>query len=274
MCGSCHNGNNACPPSTLPETMDSFNPLREEVHQVKNAGENPVEHTFDKGYWERHWEELREAGQEATGAGPGNPYIARETAELPPGTALDAGCGEGVEAEWLAAQGWDVVGADISAAALSEASARTAARPLRGSVRWVEADLTSWEPEQQFDLVMTSYAHPAMPHLEFYRRLSAWVAPGGTLLIVGHLHGGSPASEQDGAHDQHAEHHRSAPHADQQHSEHPPVEATVDLASIVAGFDSPEWTILTAEEQTRTFEAPGGGHGKVLHDVIVKAARR
>jgi hypothetical protein len=78
--------------------MDSFNPLREEVHQVKNAGENPVEHTFDKGYWERHWEELREAGQEATGAGPGNPYIARETAELPPGTALDAGCGEGVEA--------------------------------------------------------------------------------------------------------------------------------------------------------------------------------
>ena len=220
------------------------------------GGNNPVEHTFDKGYWERHWEE-RDAGQGAE-ASPGNPYVARETADLIPGTALDAGCGEGVEAQWLATQGWKVVGADISAAALSEASARTTARPLTGSgsVTWVEADLTSWQPEQPFDLVMTSYAHPSMPHLEFYRRVAAWVAPGGTLLIVGHLHG---------QHQEHSQH--------QGHSQHPPAEATVDLAAIAAEFDSPEWEIRTAEERTRTLEAPDGGHGVELHDVVVKAVR-
>lgn len=236
---------------------------------MNHAGGNHREHSFDKAYWERHWEELREAGSAAEPS-PGNPYLERETAGLPPGTALDAGCGEGIEAQWLAARGWDVVGTDISAAALAEASARTAARPLQGSATWVEADLTSWAPGRQFDLVMTNYAHPAMPHLEFYRRLAGWVAPGGALLIVGHLHGGSPAGGQggghDGAHQQHSEH--------RQHSAHPPVEATVDLAAIVAGFDTPEWEIVTAEEQTRTLHAPDAGHDKVLHDVVVKAVRR
>jgi hypothetical protein len=51
----------------------------------------------------------------------------------------------------------------------------------------VEADLTSWEPGRQFELVATSYAHPAMPQLAFYARISGWVAPAGRLLIVGHL---------------------------------------------------------------------------------------
>ena len=70
---------------------------------------------------------------------------------------------------------------------------------------WVEADLTSWEPERRFDLVTTHYAHPAMPQLAFDERISEWVAPGGTLLIIGHLH--DPASTG--------------------HGHHPPAEATV-----------------------------------------------
>ena len=35
---------------------------------------------------------------------------------------------------------------------------------------------------------MTHYAHPAIPQLAFYERIVKWVAPGGTLLVVAHLH--------------------------------------------------------------------------------------
>ena len=101
-----------------------------------------------------------------------------------PGTALDAGCGEGAEALWLASRGWHVTAADIAAEALARAASRAAAQtPASGLVRWVEADLTTWAPETQFDLVTTNYAHPAMPQLAFYQRIAEWVAPGGTLCL-------------------------------------------------------------------------------------------
>jgi hypothetical protein len=48
-------------------------------------------------------------------------------------------------------------------------------------VHWVEADLSTWQPDARYDLVTTHYAHPAMPQLD-------WDAPAGTLLIVDHLH--------------------------------------------------------------------------------------
>jgi hypothetical protein len=41
----------------------------------------------------------------------------------------------------------------------------------------MEADLTTWEPDGQFDLVVTTFAHPAMPQLAFYERIAEWVAP-------------------------------------------------------------------------------------------------
>lgn len=245
---------------------------------MENAGEShPEEHTsngqhaFDKEYWERHWQER---GQERAGAAPEespqpappNPHVMRETARLAPGTALDAGCGTGAEALWLAERGWQVVGADISAAALAQASAQAAALPVTrsaaGSVTWIEADLVSWDPEKKFDLVVTSYAHPAIPQLAFYRRLSEWVAPGGTLLIVGHLHSHSPA----GRHETSAQH----GHAGQ----HPPVEATADRAGITAQLDPAVWKILTAEEQSSTPPGYRGGDAPVLNDVVVKAVRR
>ena len=142
---------------------------------------------FDKDYWEAHWEQ-------ATGhrGGPTivpNPYLASETSGLVTGSALDAGCGEGAEAIWLGSAGWQVTAVDISTEALSRAAERASAIGLPPErVHWVEADLGVWEPGRQFDLVTTHYAHPAMPQLDFYQRISNWVAPGGTLLIVGHLH--------------------------------------------------------------------------------------
>ncbi|WP_436498707.1 class I SAM-dependent methyltransferase [Actinokineospora sp. HUAS TT18] len=182
-------------------------------------------HAFDKDYWEQHWR--------GAGSAPPNPYLARELGELAPGTALDAGCGTGAEAIWLASRGWKVTAADISAEALARAAENATA-----DVRWVEADLTVWQPDERFDLVTTHYAHPAMPQLEFYDRVADWVAPGGTLLIVGHLHG------------------------------HQPAEASATAAAITARLDG-TWEVVTAEERQR---ATHGGH--TLHDVVVRARRR
>jgi SAM-dependent methyltransferase len=197
-------------------------------------------HHFDRDYWQRHWDQ---AGPAAAGAP--NPYLVRETAGLVPGTALDAGCGAGAEASWLAGRGWRVTAADIASEALAAGRARD------GAVRWVEADLTTWHPGRSFDLVTTHYAHPAMPQLAFYGRVAGWVAPGGTVLIVGHRH---------------------APGATG-HGHHPPAEASVTLADITAALDRPGWELVTAEEHQRTVAGPGG-QGKLLHDVVVRATRR
>jgi SAM-dependent methyltransferase len=182
---------------------------------------------------------------------PPNPYLVRETGSLVPGTALEAGCGAGAEAIWLASRGWQVTAADIAAGALARAAGRAADSGVSDRVRWVEADLTAWDPGRRFDLVTTHYAHPAIPQLAFYDRVSAWVAPGGTLLIVGHLH----ASGATG------------------HGHHPPAEASATLADITAGLDSTKWTVATAAEHIRTVIGPGG-QAKPLHDVVVRATRR
>ncbi len=203
---------------------------------------------FDADYWESHWQQANEHG-----AGPEivpNPSLVRETRSLMPGSALDAGCGEGVEAIWLANEGWQVTAVDISTEALSRASERAkddGAPP--GRIQWVEADLSAWEPGRQLDLVTTHYAHPAMAQLAFYERISHWVASGGTLLIVGHLHG------------------------QPRHGHHPPVEATVTAASITAGLDVTRWDVVTAEEHTRTL-TDHAGRAVELHDVVVRATRR
>ncbi|WP_205323714.1 class I SAM-dependent methyltransferase [Glycomyces sp. YM15] len=205
-------------------------------------------HDFDKDYWERHWEQHRRtAPAEDIGSAP-HPYLGRETAGLTPGTALDAGCGSGAEAIWLATRGWHVTAADIAARALARDAEDAANASLSGSVRWVEADLTIWEPGRRFDLVATSYAHPAMPQAAFYRRIAAWVAPGGTLLIVGHLH--EPDSTGNAG---------------------PPAEAGTTLADITSELDPTTWRIETAAEHSREFAR--GGRAVALHDVVVRATR-
>lgn len=220
-------------------------------------------HGFDKDYWERHWQRGRDGGPGSMSGNPPNPYLAREIGGLGPGTALDAGCGGGAEAIWLASHGWEVTAADISSEALARAAERAAANGVasgvRERVRWVEADLGVWSPDTRFDLVMTHYAHPAMPQLEFYDRIAGWVAPGGTLLIVGHLH-----TTGSGGHGHHGHH---------GHGHHPPAEASVTSAAVAARLDGTEWEIVTAEEHVRTLSGDGGREVP-LYDVVVRATRR
>ena len=225
-------------------------------------------HAFDRDYWNQHWHGTEGDRPGSMAGAPLNPYLARETGDLTPGTALDAGCGAGAEAIWLAAHGWQVTAADIAADALAHAEARAAKAGLPQPVRWIEADLTTWEPGIGFDLVTTHYAHPAMPQLDFYQRIAGWVTPGGTLLIVGHLH----TSDARHGHASGSPGHGHTAEA-AGHGHHHPAEATVTLAEITAGLNDAKWEIVTAEEHLRTVTGPDGPTVP-LHDVVVRATRR
>jgi SAM-dependent methyltransferase len=138
---------------------------------------------------EQYWEErYRDEGR--VWSGRPNPLLVRDAAQLPPGTALDLGCGEGGDAIWLAAQGWQVTAVDVSATALRRGAdhARDAGVPAR--IRWERHDLSRSFPEGSFDLVSAHFLHsPVAADGEregILRRAAAAVAPGGILLVVGH----------------------------------------------------------------------------------------
>lgn len=193
-----------------------------------------VTHDFDRTYWEDHWRTA-----DRRGGLPPHPYLSRETLHLPAGTALDAGCGTGSEALRLAAQGWRVTATDISSVALTVAAERARSAGLADRIEWIETDLSRWEPRRRWDLVTTSYAHSDTGQLNLYRRLSHWVRPRGTLLIVGHSH---------------------ASHA------HPEA-ATADLEAVTALFTPPRWHVDSRYENTRTIP----GHTGQLRDFVVRA---
>ncbi|MFE7980484.1 class I SAM-dependent methyltransferase [Streptomyces shenzhenensis] len=125
-----------------------------------------------------------------------NPALAEEISSLAPGTALDAGCGEGADAIWLAGQGWQVTGVDISAPALARAAADTPT-DLAGRATWEKADVTDWQPTEAplYNLVTVSYLK--IPIMSERRRvftaLAARVALDGHLVLIGHHPGGPPS---------------------------------------------------------------------------------
>jgi len=72
----------------------------------------------------------------AVWSGRANRQLVVEAADLPPGTALDAGSGEGGDALWLAERGWRVTAVDFSAVALERAAAAARARGLADRIEW------------------------------------------------------------------------------------------------------------------------------------------
>jgi tellurite methyltransferase len=72
---------------------------------------------------------------------------------LPPGTALDIACGNGRNAIFLAARGFQVTAVDVSSVGIGRGRARAKERAL--SVDWQEADLERLDlGDQAYDLVV------------------------------------------------------------------------------------------------------------------------
>lgn len=131
------------------------------------------------------WDE-RYAGPELVwGSGP-NRFVTEELGSLPPARAIDLGTGEGRNAIWLADRGWQVTAVDFSAVGLARAGQLATQRGVK--VDWVHADLVSYQPDPTaYDLVLIAYIHLPADQLErIFAAAAAAVAPGGTLLIVGH----------------------------------------------------------------------------------------
>ncbi|MFJ1993353.1 class I SAM-dependent methyltransferase [Streptomyces asiaticus] len=181
-------------------------------------------------------------------SGAPNGVLVSEVAELPPGQALDVGCGEGGDAVWLARRGWQVTAVDISRVALERAAA--AGADLAGRVAWTRADLTSRRPPAAaFDLVSVQYFPlRRRPDHAALRGLLDAVAPGGTLLFATHdLADLSPRPEQD---------------FDPRDYYQP---------DDIAGVLDDDWAVVVNETRPRTAPAPAGTHH--THDTVLRARR-
>jgi len=135
---------------------------------------------------QHQWDELY-ASTELVWTAEANRFVVEELAGLTAGRALDLGSGEGRNAIWLAERGWQVTAVDFAAVGLAKAAELAAGRGVTG-VRWVEADLREYLPGPAgYDLVLLAYVH--LPPDEFgalLKRAASALAPGGTLLVVGH----------------------------------------------------------------------------------------
>ena len=134
----------------------------------------------DSAHWDRRY-----GGADYVWKTEPNRFLPPEVDGLVPGTALDVACGEGRYAVWLATQGWNVTGVDFSEVGLSKAAQLAASADV--SVEWVHADVTSWDASELFDLVVVFYLQlPRAQRREAFARAWRALAPGGTLLVVGH----------------------------------------------------------------------------------------
>ncbi|MBV6702454.1 class I SAM-dependent methyltransferase [Kitasatospora aureofaciens] len=135
------------------------------------------------------WDDRYAATELVWGAEP-NMWVVRELTGRTPGHALDVAAGEGRNAIWLAARGWEVTGLDFSAVAVERAERRTAELPdeVADRLTWRHDDARTFEPPAVgYDLVLVAYLQvPARDRRAALRRAADALAPGGTLLVIGH----------------------------------------------------------------------------------------
>lgn len=203
------------------------------------------------------WEE-RYAGADKVWSGRANSALVDIVANLPVGRALDLGCGEGGDAIWLAEQGWQVTGIDISSTAIARARvAAVEAGVPDERIRFTATDLGAWTGDgASYDLVTACFFHSPVevPHTEILQRASDLVARDGHLLIVSH----ADFPPWSSGHNQH-EHH--------DHQFLTPEEEIKEL-----DLDD-EWDVRIAETRGRQATGPNGEQAR-LDDVIVLLRRR
>ena len=108
---------------------------------------------------------------------------------LPPGRALDLGCGTGDMTIYLARHGWDVTGVDFVERALRRARAKAAS--AGASPRFVRADVTRLSTSgvgSGFQLLLDGGCLHGLPdeaRSAYVREVSGIAAPGARLLLHG-----------------------------------------------------------------------------------------
>lgn len=107
-----------------------------------------------------------------------NAFLMRAVGGRKPGRALDVAMGQGRNALWLASQGWEVTGFDLSPEGIAEARREAAKRGLKIDGRVAPYETFDWGVAQ-WDLIVFSYFFPreALPKV--------WTAlrPGGLVVV-------------------------------------------------------------------------------------------
>jgi SAM-dependent methyltransferase len=156
------------------ERDDHHEPTYEELRQALTAD-----------FWDERY-----ASSERVWSGRPNRRLVEQVADLPPGRALEVGCGEGADAIWLAEQGWRVEAVDVSRVALERTAQHAIERGVDDCLKVGEYDAMAGDPpldQEAFDLVSVHFLHvPRRDFDDVYRRIAAAVAPGGRLLVVAH----------------------------------------------------------------------------------------
>ena len=223
--------------------------LAEDTATAVDAYRHRVRTMFEQDAWEQRYR-----AKPAIWSGRPNPQLVAEASELTPGRALDVGCGEGADAIWLARRGWQVTAVDISTTALQRAAAHaSAAGPqIAARIDWTHADLRRQPPaEGAYNLVSSQFMHlPGEARRDLFARLAAAVAPGGTLLIVGH----HPSDLHTTAHRMHF----------------PDMMFTGD--EVASSLDPTTWQVLAAAARPRAAVDPEG-RDSTVHDAVLLARR-
>ncbi|MGP3533943.1 FAD-dependent oxidoreductase [Microbacterium sp. RD1] len=196
--------------------------------------------------WERRYAE-----RERFWSGRVNATVAAVVEGLTPGRALDVGCGEGGDAVWLAARGWDTSAVDVSATAVERAR-------KRAGETGVDVDFHVGDGaaavEGEFDLVLASFLHSEQqdfPRIRLLREAADRVAVGGHLLVVSHI--APPAGE----------HHDGG---------HAPLLRSPEEEWALLALDPAGWEAVTVATIPREADAPGGRPAH-LEDGVVLARR-
>ncbi len=110
-----------------------------------------------------------------------NLYVADRLAGTASGRGLDLASGEGRNAIWLAGLGWSMIAVDFSEVATARGAGEDS------GVEFIVADVTEWDTDERFDLVLIAYLHVMPGDFEkVVRRSPDWLAPDGELFMIGH----------------------------------------------------------------------------------------
>ncbi len=101
------------------------------------------------------------------------------------GRVLDVGCGAGTQAVWMAEQGLEAVGVDVSETAIALARALAAGRDVQAEFRLADATRLPFATAS-FDAVFDrgTYHHQAEHKLAYASQIARVLKPGGQYLLL------------------------------------------------------------------------------------------